>query len=311
MKSLVELRGFSEIKGTEAEEFERAIVNNIVDNGYCLVRGVGTEDFLPMATKLGDIQFHPKADERGVVGEGDSKSNRWKKNANEYIGHKREAISPHTDGSFLNTMTSSGFGLKRVLPPALIVIQCLQDGGSEAPVMNTIVDLSAVLKELKVHDLNVFSILSTPGCVSFFRDDQKAVDVSIFKKNGKGKLHVRYNAGRFMYYPKWSEKAILHFHNQYVLNPRFHQEFCLKRGDIAIIDNLRILHARDEIQLFHSTSARKIRRVWISQKDADFLRNIPSERPTHSVLEDSDSYLPIERNEKNSLLNTDNLGIKI
>lgn len=273
---------------------ESDLAEALIAHGYVIIRKCyKRKDFLDIAEMLGGIQGHARADVSGVVGDGSSASEDWKEAEDEYIGTLEGELKPHTDGAYLNGLTWKNGSLGRVLPPALVAIQCVEQAGYGGE--NVLIDLQPVTKSLLSEDPDVFNILSTRGAASFCRDDQIAVDLSIFDEVEKGRFYVRYNSDRFMYLPDWSRKAVSYLNEQYIQNHTYRIPIRLDYGEVLLIDNTRMLHSRNSFKLTTKQTSRKIRRLWILNHNFDRLNNLDRVEASHRSLDHFTAYLPVEK----------------
>ncbi|MEM7063409.1 MAG: TauD/TfdA family dioxygenase [Cyanobacteria bacterium P01_B01_bin.77] len=267
------------------------VTKSLIAHGYAVVKKCyERKDFLALAEMLGGVQGHARADEYGLVGDGSSVSESWKKAENEYIGTLDGELKPHTDGAYLNGLTWKNGSLRRVLPPALVAIQCVEQAESGGE--NVLIDLQQVTKSLLNDSPDVFKMLSKRGSVSFCRDDQIAVDLSIFDEVEKGRFYVRYNSDRFMYLPDWSREAVEYFNEHYIKNQNYRISIPLAYGEVLLIDNTRMLHSRNSFKLTANQTSRKIKRLWILNRNSDKLDCVEA---SHRSLDHFTAYLPVQK----------------
>ena len=281
--------------GCVSERSLSDVISLIGSNGYAIVSGCyGRENFIAFAKHLGKIQAHVRADVDGIVGDGKSVSDEWKEAVDEYVGTFKGELHPHTDGAYLNGLYWQGHALKRVLPPALVAIQCVEQAGKGGD--NILVDLEPIVNEMRSKCPHIFKLLSTKGSASFCRDKQFAVDVSIFEKRGDNRIYTRYTSDRFMYLPDWSKSAVRYFHDTYIQESLESENcrFSLSEGQVLLIDNARMLHSRTSFQ-----KKRKIRRLWINNFSEEKLTNLNSVKASHRCLDSFRGYLPVENTEEN------------
>lgn len=281
--------------------------------GYVVVNNCYTRDsLLSLAETFGEIQLHNRADSDGIVGSnGSSISQEWKQNEKEYIGTLKGKLLPHTDGAYLNGLSWREGALRRVLPPSIVILQCVEQAniGGE----NTLIDMQPIAQELRLENPKAFQVLSQRGSASFCRDGDIAVDMSIFEEISPNHLQVRYNSNRFMYSPQWARDSVTYLHNKYINQEKYKQSIRLQDGEVLVIDNTRMLHGRNSFSLKHTQITRAMRRLWVAQYNSDALTNSQGLEATHKVLNKFSSYLPLTRSISNQspLLSYSSLGIKL
>ncbi|KAF0396424.1 carboxylate--amine ligase [Gigaspora margarita] len=220
---------------------------------------------------LGIIQSHIRSDYDGIVSELDSKYSSWKNCKEKYQGISKEvAISPHTDGTFLEGMFPAKTTMVKISPPKLLLIQPIEydaDGGEII-----LVDGKKVLESILAKRPKLAKILMKPLCVAFCRDDHMSMNYPVYEhmQDDSIRIHFRYDQTTFA--PYWSYEAVKFLHNNYHMNPK-----C----QILIVDNHRMLHDCGEF-----AGNRKLRRVWLYDDDPIILKNV------HDIYRNNRATMP-------------------
>ncbi|MEM7481933.1 MAG: TauD/TfdA family dioxygenase [Acidobacteriota bacterium] len=256
---------------------QRETVRRLLETrGYVLIQAwdAELETLEAIAGVLGVTQYHVRAGERGVVGEGEARFGSWRSHGGEYQGTTEESFPPHTDGSFLLGLFPENGVMRSVRPPKLILLQCVQaaaEGGT-----NTLVDGQEVVSSLLEREPEMLRTLMSAGCVAFCRDDQLAVGGPVYSQRRPGALGMRFRFDRATYVAPWAYQAVERLHVGYHQNAEYTQRVHLAPGQILIVDNLRVLHGRDAFRCGDG-SVRKYRRIWIADEGEEFLSPLSRE----------------------------------
>ena len=251
-------------------------------NGYCVIkpRNHSLEAFKEAAGKFGLIQFHTKSDEHGVVGGGEPINKDWQVFKDDYHGELSSDFFPHTDGSFLNGMAYVDGSAKKITPPKFVILQCISKpefGGD-----NFLVDGQKIYNDLLANKADTLKILMTAGSVTYCRDDLLSIDCAVFEKIDDEKLRIRYRYDSTAFIPEWANAAFKHIQNHYSINEKYIINISLEPGDILVIDNLRILHARHKF--VDGKMKRKVRRLWIADDSSTMFKNILDQSPPRRAM---------------------------
>ncbi|CAG8738493.1 30360_t:CDS:2, partial [Gigaspora margarita] len=155
-------------------------INNEIESKSFSVIKTQDSDIITLKTisqVLRIIQSHIRSDYDGIVSELDSKYSSWKNCKEKYQGISKEvAISPHTDGTFLEGMF-----------PAKTTMKVLE---------------SILAKRPKLAE-----ILMKPVCVAFCRDDHMSMNYPVYEhmQDDSIRIHFRYDQTTFA--PYWSYEA--------------------------------------------------------------------------------------------------------
>jgi alpha-ketoglutarate-dependent taurine dioxygenase len=250
--------------------------------GYCVIKPQddSLEEFRDIAGKFGLIQFHTKSDENGVVGGGEPINKDWQNFKDDYHGELSSDFFPHTDGSFLNGMTYVDGVAKKITPPKFVILQCISKpeiGGD-----NFLVDGQKIYDDLRVNHADILKILMTSGSVTYCRDDLLSIDCSVFEKVNDSKLRIRYRYDSTAFIPEWASAAFNYIQNEYSANEDYITNVSLDPGDILVMDNLRVLHARHKF--FDGNKKRKVRRLWIADDSSVTFKNILNQSPVRRAM---------------------------
>ena len=238
------------------------------------------EVFRNIAGKFGLIQFHIKSDENGVVGGGDPINKDWQNFKDDYHGELSSDFFPHTDGSFLNGMAYVDGVATKITPPKFVILQCIskpETGGD-----NFLVDGQKIYNDLLVNNADTLKILMTSGSVTYCRDDLLSIDCSVFEKVNDDKLRIRYRYDSTAFIPEWASAAFNYIQNKYSTNEDYITNVSLDPGDILVMDNLRVLHARHKF--YDGSKKRKVRRLWIADDSSVIFKNILNQSPVRRAM---------------------------
>lgn len=315
MKSVLQFSASQPIAFSNQDTLQTTIhriEQQIKRHGYCIVQSSDTSvsPLLKIRQALGRAQLHVRADLDGVATISPQASPSIHSiDESKYFGTTNHSHPPHTDGAYLNGFLQQDGELKRVEPPAIVLLQCAQPalkGGS-----NIVIDGRRILIDLLTHEPEVAQILSKRGCVSFCRDDQMAVDVAVFEWITADRLRVRFRNDDALFYPLWAQEAIQHLQT-YVMNEKYRKRIELKEGQILILDNFRILHGRDTFDTESAESSeqsRLFRRAWVHyENEYNILVNFSS-KPSHCRA--FDRYVPYSVMESSPSNITPHSGIGI
>jgi alpha-ketoglutarate-dependent taurine dioxygenase len=252
------------------------------ENGYCVIKPQddSLEAFRNVAGKFGLTQFHTKSDENGVVGGGAPMNKDWQNFKDDYHGELSSDFCPHTDGSFLNGMAYIDGVAKKITPPKFVILQCIskpETGGD-----NFLVDGQEIYNDLLLNHADTLKILMASGSVTYCRDDLLSIDCSVFEKVNDNKLRIRYRYDSTAFIPEWASAAFNHIQNKYSTNEDYITNVSLDPGDILVMDNLRVLHARRKF--FDGSKKRKVRRLWIADDSSVIFKNILNQSPVRRAM---------------------------
>lgn len=252
------------------------------EHGYCVINPEddSLEAFRAVAGRFGLIQFHTKSDKTGVVGGGDPINKDWQAFRDDYHGELSSDFYPHTDGSFLNGMAYIDGVARKITPPKYVILQCVskpQFGGD-----NFLVDGQRIYNDLLVNHPDILRILMTSGSVTYCRDDLLSIDCSVFEKVNENKLRIRYRYDSTAFSREWASSAFQYIQDKYSTNPDYITNISLEPGEILVMDNLRVLHARH--QFTDGNMKRKVRRLWIADDTSMVFKNILNQSPVRRAM---------------------------
>lgn len=252
------------------------------ENGYCIIKPQdhSLEAFREVASKFGAIQFHTKSDENGVVGGGEPINKDWQDFKDDYHGELSSDFFPHTDGSFLNGMAYVDGVAKKITPPKFVILQCISKpeiGGD-----NFLVDGQSIYNDLLVNHADILKTLMTSGSVTYCRDDLLSMDCSVFEKMNDNKLRIRYRYDSTAFVPEWASAAFNYIQSKYSTNEDYIINVSLEPGDILVMDNLRVLHARHKF--IDGSKKRKVRRLWIADDSRVTFKNLLNQSPVRRAM---------------------------
>jgi alpha-ketoglutarate-dependent taurine dioxygenase len=270
----------------ESKKFDaldrQGISRFLKENGYCVIKPQdgSLETFRYVAGKFGPIQFHTKSDVNGVVGGGEPINNDWQVFRDDYHGELSSDFSPHTDGSFLNGMAYVDGMARKITPPKFVILQCISkpEVGGE----NFLVDGQKIYNDLLANHTHLLKILMTSGSVTYCRDDLLSIDCSVFERIDDSTLRMRYRYDSTAFIPEWATAAFNYIQNNYSCNPDYITNVSLDPGDILVMDNLRVLHARHKF--LDGSKRRKVRRLWIADESGVTFKNILNQSPVRRAM---------------------------
>ncbi|WP_103734842.1 TauD/TfdA family dioxygenase [Pseudomonas sp. GZJR-8] len=252
------------------------------EHGYCVIKPQdhSLEAFRETAGKFGLIQFHTKSDEHGVVGGGEPINKDWQRFKDDYHGELSSDFFPHTDGSFLNGIAYVEGTAKKITPPKFVILQCVSKpefGGD-----NFLVDGQKIYNDLLANNAETLKILMTSGSVTYCRDDLLSIDCAVFEKIDDETLRIRYRYDSTAFIPEWANAAFKYIQTHYSTNERYITPISLEPGDILVMDNLRVLHARHKF--IDGNQQRKVRRLWIADDASTTFKNILNQSPVRRAM---------------------------
>jgi alpha-ketoglutarate-dependent taurine dioxygenase len=269
-----------------------SIANALTEHGHALIQAWDSEEetLLEVCRYLGDVQYHVRSKENGVVDVTPSKSLIQPIDRAQYLGTGSGKFNPHTDGSYLNGLLREEDRLVRVLPPKMIVLQCVRPAAQGGT--NILVDTEMIFEELLANEPQHLVALLQEDVMTFCRDDRMAVDLPMFKRRADGRFQVRYRFDAMAYVKEWAYASILHVQRNYIENERFFVHAALGEGQILIVDNLRVLHGREAILAAPENRKRFLRRAWLADESAASLVNVADQAVNQRGF---DGYLPYKR----------------
>jgi Taurine catabolism dioxygenase TauD, TfdA family len=276
--------------------FGSQVIDHIKRHGYCVVQMKDSTPFslLTLRELLGRGQHHIRGNRYGVVSISPSKSSSDRKiDESHYFGTTNRYQPPHTDGAYLNGFVWLGNAYKRLSPPSIVALQCVQPASQGGA--SILIDTQRILRDLLVHHPAIARILLSPGCVSFCRDDQMALDVAVYERLSPDRWRVRFRCDEALYVSDWANSAVQFFYHRYILNQSYQRRIHLTEGQILVVDNFRVLHGRDSFGAQDEASDRYFRRVWVlDESDTSWLVNFQEQNRACPALERCIPYAPVE-----------------
>lgn len=273
---------------------------SIEADGYAVLQAPdGEPDTLRrIGAVFGTIQSHIRADERGVVGVGGPQRTdaEWHPYRSEYHGLGTGEVAPHSDGTFVDGAVVEGTAVRRVGPPRFVLLHLVRhadEGGA-----NVLVDGQRVFDQLLVDAPDLLRTLLTPGSITFCRDDQLALDKSVFHRVADRHVKLRFRGDSKAFSPSWAVDAVRRLQDEYHFADEFRSRLDVREGQVLVIDNTRMLHGRDPFSNEDSGagSGRKLHRIWILDDHADgddVLLNLHEDVATSRALAVYAPYGPV------------------
>ena len=258
----ISLDNTEEIQETDLEIIDR----HMSQNGFCLFNFEVNDKrlLLDLAKNFGEIQLHIRADKKGIVGTTQYTDHSWKDHPQEYQGVSTRKFSPHTDGTFINGMYMENNRFVKLGPPKYLILQCIKNSSQGGE--SIIVDGKKILEDLIHQNPDILKILFKEGSANFCRDDQIALNQSIFSIKDDNSIRIRFRYDDKLFLPDWSYSQVKELNDKYFNNPKYHKMVNLSPGDTILIDNYRMLHGRKAFK-----GKRKLHRVWIGDSSPEFL----------------------------------------
>lgn len=266
------------------------ICQNIKNNGYCIVNlpDSSKTSLLNFAHFFGRIQNHVRADLNGIV-EVKPRNPNMDCNINEshFVGIGNSLFPPHTDGSYLHGMRREGEKFVSIGPPKMIALLCVcpADKGGES----ILIDGKVLIEEIIRDNSELAKLLMRKGSISICRDEQMAMNQSIFERITLDKWRIRFRSDRMSFSPPWAIEGVKEFVKDYVLNTKFHNQIKLKTNQVLLIDNFRMLHGRLPFELINAEN-RHLRRVWIFDDNYIQYYNLDTNNNMHRCFDRFEKY---------------------
>ncbi len=279
---------------TKKEFLEQSdlIGEQLTRGGYAIVEAWDAEcaTITEVAERFGRVQSHVRADASGIVGISPDTviNHEWENYRSEYHGVSSEEFLPHTDGSYLQGLVRQGDDYIRLLPPQMLVLQCWHQATSGGA--SVLIDVQQIFNELAERNPQLLDILSTKGCVSYCRDDQIAVDCAVFEELDDGTIMLRFRYDSTAYVADWAHDAFNVLQQDYFFDPQYQTRITLKQGQIAIIDNYRMLHGRDSFAADEPGKKRSMRRVWLARGRLPVLHDVADQHVERRALKRFQAY---------------------
>lgn len=227
--------------------------------GFALISSpdTDTDRLIKLSEILGVIQRHERSSQNGVVDVTNQPNPSF--DPKHYKGLSNAEFPPHTDGAYLDLKYRNiSNKVCHIGPPSLLILQCIipADHGGES----LLVDGQKLFHDLKQDDDLLRLLMS--NSVIFYRKHLSSDITSVFKPldaNNRIMFRFRIEARA----PHHVSHALKVFFSQYIQNQKYHIKLTLKSGDLLIVDNLRMLHARRAFTMNTPNGYRHLRRTWV------------------------------------------------
>lgn len=270
------------------------IADHVASDGYAVVAAWDAEGatLRAIAERFGRVQSHIRADASGLVGiSKDTIVNReWENFRSEYHGVSSEEFLPHTDGSYLHGLVYRDGAYIQLLPPKMLLLQCWQQAATGGA--SILIDGQRVRRDMARRHPRYLDILSTKGCVTYCRDDQIAMDSAVFQPLDDGTTMLRFRYDGTAYVADWALDAFHALQHEYFSDPRYQFSMTLATGQIALIDNYRMLHGRESFSDSSSEAGKKrsMRRIWLAYDRLPKLHNAIDQHKERRALQRFKAY---------------------
>ena len=266
-----------------------AIVDHVASHGYAVIEAWDFEatTLRTIAEHFGRVQSHIRADANGLVGiSTDTVVNReWENFRSEYHGVSSEEFLPHTDGSYLHGLVYSEGLYRQLLPPKMLLLQCWQQAAAGGA--SILIDGQRVHHDMILEAPRYLGILSTRGCVTYCRDDQIALDSAVFQRLEDGTVMLRFRYDSTAYVAEWALDAFHTLQHKFFSDPRYQLRMTLTKGQVALIDNYRMLHGRESFSDLGTAAGkqRSLRRIWLAHDQLPILHNAINQHRDRRALQ--------------------------
>jgi hypothetical protein len=241
--------------------FADVLLTEVQQNGYALVDAhrCSEDPLLELSSFLGTRQLHARANEQGLVGYNEDEIDpTWRDYRREYRGVGNEEFELHTDGAFIH-----GPGVDR---PIAIMLHCVEPavhGG-----VTLLVDGQSIYRHGYNRDPGLFTELRKSQ-FSFCRDNMVAANQPIFADVNYSRVGIRWRFDQTVYGSLQALDVMRTFHTEYIARSAPDLEVRLDAGQVLVIDNTRMLHARTG-----SAGLRQMRRTWIADPTVAAIENL-------------------------------------
>lgn len=271
------------------------VVTAVEKRGFCIIEAwdADKQTLKTIALQLGRPMLHIRGDEDGIVTVAYERSWDARSQANSEIrkedfqSYSTEKVPPHSDGAALDGMDVIDDRIVRIGPPQIIIFQCVEPAEAGGELL--LVDMKKVLVDLLRDRPDIARILLEPGCISFCRDNQFALDLPLFQKVGD-RWRVRAHCDNRVFTPERSQRAIKILFDEYINQPQYTDEVLLTARQILVLDNYRVLHGRAAYQVFGDRNVRCHRRIWVAGDRLPILNNFQGEVKMKRAFEPYQSY---------------------
>ena len=249
----------------------RLIEGELTRKGYCLISCSNTSEdlLLQLAPLFGPIQQHERSELNGVA----LVSN--KPNAPQdpdlFQGLSDKALAPHSDGAYLDFLYIDQNEIIRwVTPPAIIMLQCVEPAAVGGD--SVLIDGAKIFRDVWF-DPEMYDYLFH-STVQIERAQYRTEGIRLYQECRNGQIAFRFR-DKFVDLDNDSRSGALkeRFVRDYLTNDNYRDRIALKAGDILLIDNIRMLHAREAFSCLPDRY-RTFRRLWIADRWG-YLANAP------------------------------------
>jgi len=271
------------------------VVTAVEKRGLCILEAWDTQKqtLKTVAGQMGYIMNHIRGDEDGIVDVAYQRSWHETSQSNNEIrkedfqSYSSDEVPPHSDGAALDGMDVIGDRIVQIGPPQIVIFQCVEPAEAGGELL--LVDMKKVLVDLLRDRPDIARILLEPGCVSFCRDNQFALDLPVFQKIGD-RWRVRAHCDNRVFVTDRSAEAMQILFDEYINQPQYTDKILLTSRQILVIDNYRILHGRAAYQVFGDRNVRHHRRLWVASDRLPIFQNFQGEVKIKRAFEPYQAY---------------------
>ena len=244
------------------------IIEEIERRGFAIVRmwDASEDALLAAARLLGTPQHHAKADANGIARVTPERDATQDVTFDRNVSRSAEAFGAHTDGSYLDGLCSIDGKVRRVMPPAMFLLQCIRPAASGG--LNFFIDGRELFLRLAQEAPDLFDLATRPGLIDFCGGALVAMSCPLFAPRRSGRWRIRFRSD-LMYAQAWARPGLQTLIERYIDTDLLRLHHSLEPREIVICDNLRMLHGRDAIQADAGEGPRLLRRLWLWDEEAD------------------------------------------
>ncbi|KAI0560567.1 Taurine catabolism dioxygenase [Gracilaria domingensis] len=266
------------------------IVDRVHEKGFVVVDPWDNYEntFKIIGEHLGHIQRHIRANEHGIVGETPTTLD-WAAFSDEYFGVNSEEFNPHTDGTYLKGATLVNGKLYEVNPPRMLLLQMAQPASQGGA--NYVVDAQRVLMDILEERPEMLKTLMKSNCLLTCRNDLISRGYPVFSMKDYNRMRLTFRFDAKVYVAEEDLKAVCMLNQDYFLNEKYRVRCPLTKGQILVVDNWRVLHAREK---FVSTDTadckRKLRRIWLGEDEPRCMMNVFNRAKENRAMKSFEKY---------------------
>jgi alpha-ketoglutarate-dependent taurine dioxygenase len=265
-----------------AEEYQRRLpelFGRIERDGFIILRAWDSSDdtLLAIAEPLGRAQRHPNAEPNGIVRVTPERDKTYSAGFDRIMSQSAGEFQPHSDGSYLDGLCVADGAVRRVMPPAMFLLQCVRP--AEAGGLSFFIDGQEIFRRLSRDEPQLFALATQPGLISYCGGAQVAMSFPMFAPHAERRWRIRFRSD-LMYAQASARERLQELIERYVYSDLLRSYHSLEPREIVICDNLRMLHGREAITGRAAEGPRLLKRLWIWDALSD--QHVPLGRTDHT-----------------------------